>query len=63
MTKESSFVVMTIECPHCKGRQNIHIDVRPGIGRKEREYISSINCHREFEVRVPDKIVCGPFIA
>ena len=54
---------MTIECPHCKVRQNIHVDVRPGIGRKERQYISCINCHSEFDSKVAKKIVGGPFVA
>jgi len=52
---------MTIECPHCKVRQNIHVSVRPGFAKKERQYISCINCHSEFDVKVPDKM--GPFIA
>jgi DNA-binding NarL/FixJ family response regulator len=54
---------ITIECPHCKVRQNIHVAVRPGFAKKERQYISCINCHSEFDVSVPDKIVGGPFIA
>lgn len=54
---------MTIECPHCKVRQNIHVAVRSGLTQKERQYISCVNCHSEFDVTVPDKIVGGPFIA
>jgi DNA-binding NarL/FixJ family response regulator len=54
---------ITIECPQCKVRQNIHVAVSPGFAKKERQYISCINCHSEFDVTVPDKIVGGPFIA
>jgi YesN/AraC family two-component response regulator len=54
---------MTIECPHCKVRQNVHIAAGTRFAHKERQYISCINCHNEFDVKVPDKIVGGPFIA
>jgi len=53
---------MTIECPHCKVKQNIHVAVSPGFARKERQYISCVNCRSEFDVKVPDKIVGGPFV-
>jgi hypothetical protein len=53
----------TIECPHCKVRQNIHVAVQRGPAKKERQYISCINCHTEFDVSVPNKIVAGPFVA
>ena len=53
---------MTIECPHCKVRQNIHVAVRQGSTQKERQYISCINCDNEFDVKA-NKIVGGPFIA
>jgi YesN/AraC family two-component response regulator len=53
---------MTIECPHCKVRQNIHVAVRQGSTQKERQYISCINCDSEFDVKA-NKIVGGPFIA
>ena len=52
----------TIECPHCKVRQNIHVAVRQGSAQKERQYISCINCRSEFDVKA-GKIVGGPFIA
>jgi DNA-binding NarL/FixJ family response regulator len=53
----------TIECPHCKVRQNIHVAVQRRPAKKERQYISCINCRTEFDVSVADKIVGGPFIA
>jgi YesN/AraC family two-component response regulator len=40
---------MTIECPHCKVKQNIHVGARTAA-QKERQYISCINCHSEFDV-------------
>jgi DNA-binding NarL/FixJ family response regulator len=54
---------MMIECPHCKVRQKVHVAAPTGFAQKERQYISCINCHSEFGVEVPDKIVGGPFIA
>jgi CheY-like chemotaxis protein len=53
----------TIECPHCKVRQSIYVAAPPGVAKKERQYICCINCHSEFDVSVPDKIVAGPFVA
>jgi len=44
-------------------RQKIHVAVRPRFAKKERQYISCINCHTEFDVNVTDKIVGGPFVA
>jgi YesN/AraC family two-component response regulator len=54
---------MTIECPHCKVEQKVHVAVRTGLPKKEQQYISCINCHSEFDAKVPDKILGGPFIA
>jgi hypothetical protein len=54
---------MSVECPQCKVRQNIHVGLRSGVAKKESQYISCINCHSEFDVSVPDKIVAGPFVA
>ena len=54
---------MTIECPHCKVRQNIHVAVSPGFAQKGSQYMSCVNCRSEFDVKVPDKIVGGPFAA
>jgi CheY-like chemotaxis protein len=54
---------VTIECPHCKVMQNIHVAARTTLAKKERQYISCIDCGNEFDVKVPDKIVGGPFVA
>ena len=54
---------MTLECPHCKVRQKIHVAVAAGLAEKGRQRVSCVNCHREFEVRVADEVVGGPFVA
>ena len=51
---------ISIECPHCKVRQKVHVAVR--AGQKERQYLSCINCDSEFDMKA-GKIVGGPFIA
>ena len=51
---------ISIECPHCKVSQKVHVAVR--AGQKERQYVPCINCHSEFDVKA-GKIVGGPFIA
>ena len=54
----------TIECPHCRVAQKVHVAVSRALAvAKERQYISCINCATEFDVKLPDKIVAGPFIA
>lgn len=63
MTTESSFVVTTIECPHCKVKQKVNVGVNLRPGHMPTQYVFCINCDSEFDVTVPDKIVGGPFIA
>ena len=52
---------MTVECPRCKVRQKIHVAVRPEFAQMGIQYMFCINCESEFDVKVPDKIVSGPF--
>jgi len=52
---------MSIECPHCKVTQKVHVG-RTAAAKKQRQYVSCINCHSEFDVSVADKIVGGPFM-
>lgn len=52
---------ITVECPHCRVRQNIHVAAREST-KNERQFISCMNCGNEFEVKVADKIVAGPFV-
>jgi DNA-binding NarL/FixJ family response regulator len=53
---------MTIECPHCKVTQKIHV-ARPSVLQAGPQYLTCLNCRSEFDVRLPDKIVGGPFLA
>jgi YesN/AraC family two-component response regulator len=52
---------MTVQCPHCKVRQKVHIAILI-VATKERQFVSCVNCHSEFDVKA-GKIVGGPFIA
>jgi DNA-binding NarL/FixJ family response regulator len=54
---------MTIECPRCKVRQKIHVAMRSEVAPLASQYMFCINCKSEFDVKVPDKIVGGPFPA
>jgi len=57
-------VERTIECPHCKVRQKIQIaEQGPESSKTKRQYVSCINCKSEFDLKLPHKIVGGPFIA
>ena len=53
----------TIECSHCKVRQNVHVATSKTSTKRERQYFSCVNCHTEFDVKVADKVLGGPFVA
>jgi transcription elongation factor Elf1 len=55
------FVVMPVECPRCKTKQKIHVAVRAGAAQVGDQTIPCIQCDNDFEVKVPDRIVGGPF--
>jgi hypothetical protein len=59
---ENRYFVMTVECARCKTKQKIHIANRTEIAQKgSNEKIPCINCDYRFEVKVPDKLIRGPF--
>jgi len=58
---EDLYVVMTVECQKCKARQTVHVAAPTGFGQMADQTIKCISCKQNFEVRVPDKIVAGPF--
>jgi hypothetical protein len=58
---DERYVEMTVECQHCKTLQKVHIATSTcGTLIRERT-ISCINCSNYIRVKVPDKIVDGPF--
>lgn len=57
------YVVMTVECPHCKTKQKIHIAFSTGGAQENDETIQCINCNGRFDVTVPDELIRGPFPA
>ena len=52
---DERFVVMTVECQHCKTKQAIHVAAKPGFAQMANQTISCINCRKDFDVMVPDK--------
>lgn len=60
---DEHIVGMTVECPHCKTKQKIHVAFRAGFGQMGDETIHCLNCDNRFKVTVPHKIVDGPFQA
>ena len=58
---DERFVVMTVECQHCKTKQKVHIAARTGVGQMGDQNILCIRCNNHFKVTVPDKILRGPF--
>ena len=57
------YVVMTVECQHCKTKQKVHIAASAGGAQMSNQTIQCINCNNYFWVTVPAKIVGGPFPA
>ena len=57
------YVIMTVECTHCKTKQKVHVNARPGFAQMSDQSIPCIRCNQHFVVRVPDKILAGPFPA
>src|ERR1700688_3292766 len=62
-SSKKRYVVVTLQCPRCKTRQEGHIVARARFGQAGGERISCINCDNHFKVLVPDKILRGPFPA
>ncbi len=58
---DERFVVMTVECQHCKTKQKVHVAARTGFALKGDQTIPCINCNKHFRVKVPARIVDGPF--
>jgi hypothetical protein len=58
---DERYIVMTVECKHCKTKQRVQIATSTGGTQMRERTISCINCANHFRVRVPDKIVDGPF--
>ena len=57
------YVVMTMECQHCKTKQKVHVAARTEFAQMGNQTIQCIMCNNHFKVTVPDRIVGGPFPA
>ena len=60
---DKDYDVMTVECPRCKVEQKVHVSARPPLGVTGNERVRCINCDHHFELKIPDKIIRGPFPA
>jgi hypothetical protein len=60
---DERYVVMTVECSHCKTKQKVHIHARTGASQMGNEIVVCIQCENPFKVMLPDKIIRGPFPA
>jgi hypothetical protein len=58
---DTDYVAMTVKCPRCKTKQKVHVATRPGPTQVGDQTIPCIQCDNHFKVKVPDKIVAGPF--
>ena len=60
---DKDYDVIIVECPRCKVEQKVHVSARPPLGVTGNERVRCINCDHHFEVKIPDKIIRGPFPA
>lgn len=61
MVANERYVVMTVECPTCKTKQRVHVEVRTGPSQIGDQTIQCIRCTNHFNVTVPTRIIRGPF--
>ena len=59
---DEPYVVMTVECIHCKTKQKVHVAVHVGPGSMPNHSVACIQCNRHFVVTIPDKVLRGPFV-
>jgi hypothetical protein len=55
------YLIMTVQCQHCKTKQKVHIDTSAGGTQMGIQTVPCISCRNHFKVTVPDKILRGPF--
>jgi hypothetical protein len=55
------YVVMKVECQHCKPKQKIHVAASAGGTLMCERTISCLNCYNYIWVTTPDRILRGPF--
>jgi hypothetical protein len=60
-TSEEPYVVITVECLHCKTKQTVHVSARTASRMMGNQTIPCISCGNYFVVMAPSKIVGGPF--
>jgi hypothetical protein len=55
------YIIMTVECLSCKTKQKIHVAAPAGLAQMGDQAIPCLRCNIPFTVKVPDKIIRGPF--
>jgi len=60
---DEHYIVMTVECQHCKTKQKVHVAAQTGVGQMGDQTIPCIRCNKQFKVTVSARIVDGPFPA
>ena len=61
MASGERYIVITVECQHCKTKQKVHVGTRTGVGQIGDQTIQCIRCNNHFKVTAPHKIMGGPF--
>lgn len=61
ISTKPDYVSVTVECTHCKTKQIVRVAVRADFAGMGMQTIKCIECQKEFEAMLPDKIMSGPF--
>jgi transposase-like protein len=57
------YVLMSVTCTHpgCNRKQNVHVAESSGGSQMGEQEVRCLKCDKLFLVRVPARIVAGPF--
>jgi hypothetical protein len=58
---QADYVVMTVECSHCKTKQNVHAQTGIKLAQMSYQAVQCIQYNSFFRATVPYKVLRGPF--
>ncbi len=58
---DEDYVPMAVKCPRCKTKQKVDVAVSAASALVNEHTILCFRCNNSFNVKLPDKIIRGPF--
>jgi transcription elongation factor Elf1 len=50
-----------VECPHCRTKQSVRVQVQIGARQLGSQHLSCCNCNQDFFVHHLPPVTCNPF--